>query len=334
VKPTHADFRPGKRPRYVPSGAPRRKIPVLRIALLIALGLLVYTRFDDYWPRLRDTVNPVSLWRQAFGQPEVAATDAVFPVWSRDSSRVMWKCTQGLAGACCASLRSVHPDLCGEASALLAKARWKHLVDAPSVTGKNRLTLQLEARAVVSDLGDWSFELSGLQGRDPAGNYLLRRAAGSSAWCDAGRGCLRDLLPRAPLPQGRLQDGADAAGLWTASGGQVGAILPGRVVALDSVPRNGGEGGGMRVEVYHGRELYAFYGPLTPAPGVRAGALVKAGSHLGSAPVLGDGESGHALLVQVRQAGQNLDPAAFWGVRPAPVPETPPNDDPLYSEVR
>jgi hypothetical protein len=301
VRLSHADFRPGKRPRYVPSGSPRRKLPLIRIALLLGLGFLVYTGFDEYWPRLRDSVQPAALWARAFGSGAPAATLAA--AWSGDSSRITLECPRGLTGACCEALRPAGPDLCGEAAALMTKARRKGAI---RVGARQEGTLQLEARAVVSDLGDWGFQLSGLRGRDGAGVFLFRRAAGAAAWCDAARGCLREPAPRAPLAGGLLREEPGAGPRWTAPGAQVRAVLPGRVAAVTKARD------GMRVRVYHGRELYTDYGPLTPAAGVKSGALVKAGSHLGNAP--GAGGEGHTLTVRVRQAGLNVDPAAFWNV--------------------
>jgi hypothetical protein len=284
--------------------------------MLLALGLLVYTRFDDYWPRVRAAVSPASLWRSAFG-PSEAEAPALALVWSRDSSRVALECPRGLTGDCCETLEPASPELCAEASALLAKARWKKAV---SGTGNPPLQpLRLEGRAVVSDLGDWTYELSGLGGRDPSGAFQYRReqrTSGTTAWCDTRRGCLKDPAPRAPLANGRMHVGGEAArrdgaSLWTAGDPEVRAVLPGRVVAAEAVQDMKGV---TIVRVYHGRELYADYGPLQAATGVKPGALVRSGSHLGFAP---RHPAGYALQVRLRQGGQNLDPAAFWGVRPA-----------------
>jgi hypothetical protein len=320
VKPTHTDFRPGKRPRFVPSGKPRRKIPLIRIALLISFGLLVYTRFDDYWPRLRQAATSVSPFSAATSQTNPAAAarfGALEPVWARDSSRATLACAAGLEPDCCEALETLHGGLCGEAEALFAKARWKQRLSAARApVGKSALLF--EARAIVSDLGDWGLELSGVRGHDLSGVYVFRRAAGTALWCDAGRGCLRDPLPRVPLSQGRLQEDPNDASLgvakahWVSFARQVLSVLPGRVVSVDSVV------GGVRVRVYHGREIYAEYGPLRPAPGLRAGVSVKAGSHLGDALA---GLEGSSLTVRVRQAGQWRDPAEFWGIDEIFVPE-------------
>jgi murein DD-endopeptidase MepM/ murein hydrolase activator NlpD len=330
VKPTHADFRPGKRPRFVPSGKPRRKIPLIRIALLISFGLLVYTRFDDYWPRLRQVATSASPFAATASQASTAASarfGALEPVWARDSSRATLACAAGLEPDCCDALESLNAGLCGEAEALFAKARWKQRLSAARApAGKSALLF--EARAIVSDLGDWGLELSGVRGHDLSGVYVFRRTAGTALWCDTRRGCLRDPLPRAPLAQGRLQEDRADAGLgsakshWVSFARQVLAVLPGRVVSVDSVS------GGARVRVYHGREIYAEYGPLRPAAGVRAGVSVKAGSHLGDALA---GLEGSALTVRVRQAGQWRDPAEFWGIEEVFIPESEPVVGALYS---
>jgi hypothetical protein len=310
----HSDFRPGKRPRFVPSGSPRRRIPLIRIALLLAFGLFVYSGFDEYWPRLREAVNPAALWRDTFAQPASPPAGSLTVVWSNDSSRVTLECPLGLTGACCEALHAADQNLCSEATALLTKARWKRAIASPV---REEAPLQLEARAVVSDLGDWSFELSGLRGRDPAGNFLFRRTTGSGAWCDPGRGCLGSPVPRIPLAEGRLLGRtAGGAALWIAVGPHVRAVLPGRIVAVDPVPSVSGEvtgvPGAARVRVYHGSELYTSYEPVRTAANVKPGALVKAGSHLGGAPRTA---TGYALTVRVRQAGQNLSPLVFWGGR-------------------
>jgi hypothetical protein len=65
--------------------------------------------------------------------------------------------------------------------------------------------------------------------------------------------------------------------------------------------------------VHHGRELYAAYGPMQPAPGVQTGALVKAGSHLGFAP---RHPLGYGLAVKLHRTGRPLDAAGFWGIAP------------------
>ncbi len=331
MKPTHADFRPGKRPRFVPSGKPRRKLPLIRIALLIGVGLLVYARFDDYWPHLRKAATAVAPWSGKTA-PAPAHSGALEPVWARDSSRVTLACAAGLENDCCAALESLDQGLCGETQALLAKARWKQRIShSHAPAGKEALLL--EARAIVSDLGDWGLELSGLRGNDDAGVYLFRRAAGISTWCDAARGCLRDPLPRTPLAQGHLQEDAEEArhggmnGHWVSGVRQVLAVLPGHVVSVDSTPS------GVTVTVYHGREIYAEYGPLEPAHGVRSGAPVKAGSHLGDVLASAAGTEGNVLTVRIVQAGQSRDPAMFWGIQAVPVPEPESVDGEQFSGV-
>lgn len=295
---------------------------MIRIALLVALALFVYGRFDVLWSWVRETANPVALssaiWRAAFDGD--AGNAMPVPVWSPDSSRMRLECPRGLTPGCCESLTGAAPGLCGEAGALLAKARW-----TGTLRGDVRAALGLEARAFVSDLGDWGYELDAARGRDEAGAYRLRKNA-AGQWCDERRGCVRAPRPRAPLAGGRFfaPDGfAPGTALWTARERSVRAVLPGRVMDVTTIDS---AAGGTVVRVYHGRELYAFYGPLRAAEGVRAGALVRAGSHLGDAPRR---DGGYGLRIALRRAGRPLDPASFWdgallgALDPFPAPAPP-----------
>ncbi|HLU69289.1 MAG TPA: hypothetical protein VKZ88_00815 [Fibrobacteria bacterium] len=316
MKVKHTDFRPARRPRYVPSGRPRRKFPLIRILLLIALGLFVYSRLDTLWAVASESLRPATVWHKVtgaiFGGDE---SSGELPLaWSRDSSRVTLDCPRGLDAACCESLSAVNENLCGATAALLEKARWQGELSGPRETPR---PLRLEARAVVSDLGEWSHELAGVRGEDPSGPYAYRRAAGSHAWCDARRGCLTRPRAQPPLAAGRLLSSGRADPIrggativqWVAATPRVRAILPGRVTAVDSAT---GRGPAAIVHVYHGTELYATYGPLTPAAGVRPGALVKTGSYLGDAPA--PVKTGlYRLTMNIRQGGQPLDAATLWG---------------------
>lgn len=314
VKVKHADFRPVKRPRYAPTGRPPRRFPLIRILVLVALGAFVYTRFETLWTMASNTLNPVKVWNKAtaplFGDGD-ADPQGVRPVWSGDSSRVTFSCPHGLDAGCCHSLTAVDATLCGTAEAVLEKARW-HGALARSLTAGR--PLHLEARAVVSDLGVWSHELAGVRGDDPSGPFAYRRAAGAGTWCDGRRGCLTRATARAPLAEGRLASppaatdpvrGGATDVHWLAATPRVRAILPGRVIAVDS---SGGDAG-VIVRVHHGMELYAAYGPITPAPGVTPGALVKTGSYLGDAPAAG---GGYRLAMSLKQGGQPVDAATLW----------------------
>lgn len=330
MKIKHADFRPAKRPRYVPSGRAPRKFPLIRILVLIALGVFVYTRFETLWTVASDTLNPVKVWHKVTA-PLFGAADAdpqgVRPVWSQDSSRVTFHCPRGLDAACCQSLTAVDETLCGTAGAVLEKARWRGTL-ARSLTAER--PLHLDARAVVSDLGVWSHELAGVRGDDPSGPFAYRRAAGADAWCDGRRGCLTRATARAPLAEGRLAlppagtdpvRGGATLVYWLAATPRVRAILPGRVTGVDS---SGGGSAGVIVRVHHGMELYAAYGPITPATGVTPGALVKTGSYLGDAPAAA---GGFRLAMSVRQGGQPVDAATLWAqaARRAEVPPSGPD---------
>ena|GEM_PF-3758113 len=319
---SHADYRPGKRPRFVPSGPPRRKFPLIRIVLLLALGVFVYAKFDDLWNGVRSVANPVTLWNKITGSGEATASGSVDGkagrlIWSADSSRVSLECAGGLTKDCCEHLGRADAGLCQATKALLEKARWKGALTRTVATRP----LRIEARAVVGDLGEWGYELAGLNGRDGAGHFGFRRAAGSQAWCDARRGCLRASTARAPLLDGHLV--RDAAGgppetvragttfvKWSSGSPRVRAVLPGRVAKVTPF---GSDTSAVTVMVYHGAELYVSYGPLRPVTGVKPGALVKAGSYLGDARGT-TAEGGYALNVGLRQAGRPVDAVAFWGL--------------------
>jgi hypothetical protein len=279
--------------------------------LLLALAAFVYVRFDAYWPRLRQAVASVSPWHGSSGK--TASTDAGAvnaqargPAqgtvkWSPDSSLIALDCPRGIAGACCEALDRASPGLCGEATSLMSRANWKGVLDKRAASG----FLRFEARAVPEEASR-RLALSGLAGRDDRGGFILRRRASDLAWCEGSRGCLGDRpSPASPLSDAKLERGTGGAGTWVSPSPWVRAALPGRIAAVDSVE------GGVIVRLYHGYELYTTYGPLQPAPGVRPGAIVKTGSHLGDAPARG---ALHALAVRVRQAGRLLDPAAFWGM--------------------
>lgn len=304
VKATRTDYRPGRRNRRVPppSGTPRR-IPLLRLLLLAGLGAYLYASFDDLWPRVRAAVQPAAWWNAVFAGSDADA-EPVSASWSGDSSRVVVQCPQGFDAACCGELETIQPGICGTTRALRAKAVWKKAV-AVSETSP----LSVEAGAVVSELGEWGYELKALRGRDASGAWHFRRQ-GTASFCDTRRGCLGDRAPRAPLADARLHAPAftipDAPGTWVSSSARVRAALPGRITAVDSVP-----GGGVRVRVYHGSERYIEYGPLHPVPGVEPGVLVRTGSLLGNAP---SHAGRHRLDVRVRQAGSFVPAERFWNV--------------------
>lgn len=304
VKGIRSDYRPGHRSRRVPppSGKTPRRFPLVRILLLAGLAAFIYASFDEAWPRLRAMVQPAAWWDAIFARTGADEKPAR-TVWSRDSSRVVVQCPQGIGPACCEDLDAVQPGLCGSARAIHAKAAWKKAI------ASNAAIQSVEARASFQDNPDGQeFELAAVRGRDASGEWNFQRR-GDAAFCDARRGCLGDPAPRAPLADARLYidgtAGPDAASDWVSASAHVRAVLPGRITAVDSAP------GGVRVRVYHGAERYVEYGPLVPAAGVAPGALVRAGSLLGNAPA----HAGrHRLSVRVRQAGGPVPAEQFWNV--------------------
>jgi hypothetical protein len=231
--------------------------------------------------------------------------------WSADSSVLALDCPRGLAGACCEALDRASTGLCGEASSLVARARWKGFLGRKAASGYLRLEASAMTEASHESGTARKLALSQLAGIDNLGGFVLRRRGEARVWCDGGarsRGCLGGrAAPVAPLADARLEPrDSSGAATWVSGSRWVRAALPGRISSVDSVA------GGVIVRLYHGFELYTAYGPLQAAPGVRRGAAVKAGSHLGDAPVRG---AFRALAVRVRSGGRSLDPAAFWNAR-------------------
>lgn len=322
---SHADFRPKRRAGVVPSGRPRRKIPLLRILLLIGVAIFVYAKFDDYWPSLRGALNPVAAWNRLTGRESAALPAAPSrAAWSDDSTRVALSCPSGLGenDACCdapADARSLRA-LCAQAGALLARARWGGML-AP---GAEKEALRLEGRATLSEEGFPSYELSGLRGNDGSGAFAFQRGD-AATWCEARRGCLSTPSPRSPLAGGRLVRGPggpeEKTAEWIAAASAVHPSLPGRVTGIEPVQ------GGARVRVYHGRELYTSYEPVRLAEGsaaLKVGAKVTAGTVLGTAP---GGPKGYTLLMRIRRAGLSPDPFDFFSLR------APQETDPLLDST-
>jgi hypothetical protein len=306
---THADFRPRKRSGVVPSGKPRRKIPLLRILLLLIIAFFVYTQFDSIWSGVRGVANPVTLWNRAFGDPPAAPSPAPRPAWSADSSAFTLDCPRGLRG-CCESLPDAPGSPCREAAALMAKAHARGALAFPA--GDAESPLRLHARAGLSRAGQGRFELAALQGRDRGGAFAFRRnPARGDAWCDARRGCLAAPSPQAPLAIGRLMQvtGPETGGhvaRWVSASSTVHPALSGRVVAVDS----GSDGA--RVRLYHGGELYTTYEPLRLAGGIRPGLAVTPRTALGEASWRADG---YTVLLAVRRAGLSVDPSEFFSIQ-------------------
>jgi hypothetical protein len=308
---THADFRPKKRSGVVPSGKPRRKIPVLRILLLIAIAFFVYLKFDSIWSGVR-ALNPVALWDRTFGGAQPVADNLPRPAWSSDSSEFSLDCPRGLPGCCETAPASAKGGngICRQAGALLTKARARGALgglpaDAP---------LRLYAKAGVTRSGHGFFHLSALQGRVPRGKtagaaFAFRRNS-AGVWCDTRHVCLSEPAPRPPLSLGRLlrSEASPDAARWVSASAAVHPALAGRITTVDSV------NGGARVRIYHGGELYTTYEPLRlQDTAVRAGAAVTPRSVLGESPWLA---AGYTVLVRARRAGLNLDPADFFSVQP------------------
>jgi hypothetical protein len=306
---SQADFRPKRRSGVVPSGKPRRKIPLLRILLLLLIAFFVYLKFDSLWAGVR-ALNPVALWDRAFGGDRAAPDDRARPAWSADSSEFSLECPLGLRN-CCETVPRSGAGVCREAGALLAKARARGLVP-PAASEAAESRLRLRARAGVSRAGHGFFELTALQGRasgKTGAPFALRKNA-SGIWCDARHLCLSRPSPRSPLASGKLLGvpGSPGAARWVSASSAVHPVLSGRVTTVDSVP------GGARVRIYHGGELYTSYEPLRLAAGAKPGAMVTPGSVLGDAPWLA---AGYTVYLRVRRAGLNLDPAEFFSVQPA-----------------
>ena len=300
-----------RRAGYVPSGS-RRKIPLIRILLLVVAAVLVYRKFDDFWPKFRSFV----------GHPKVVHSVGVSGnaawIYSGDSTRAVLNCSRFKETDYCPFMEELQPGLCGQVRATLEKARRLDALNAPVLSRVELYLPGTESQDVHKTV-----VLVRVEGRDSKGKFRYERTGEDpfSSLCDSARGCLKSPSPRLPLEYGRTA-GADANvnatgesfSRWTSKTSSVFPVLPGRIFHVDSLgPDN------HRAVLYHGNELYTTYEGLDHiAAGLKNGALVDPFKAIGyAAPVdsleLSD-SSKYRMSFRVEQAGMFLDPLDFLAV--------------------
>ncbi len=306
MKPPESDFRPKRRAGHVPSSR-RRKIPLLRIVLLVVAAALVYRHFDHFWPRLRAWVKPSATQNARLSRHGDSTGVWIF---SADSSQAFLNLGAGREKDDCADLERLRAGLCAQEHAALRKAAWFGTLRKPLVS---RLEVSLPRGETPAEI---PARLIAMEGRDSTGNFHYRRVTGGEAaspWCEAVRGCLTPLSPRIPLLEGKLLDSASEAGVarWHSPSSEVFPALPGIVVSADSLgPRS------YRVTLYHGNELYTRYETLRGlTDGLKTGTQVDPLRPIGLAAATDSAASGRSsgydLEFRVTQAGMPLDPMEF-----------------------
>ena len=309
MKLPEADFRPKRRAGHVPSGS-HRKIPIIRILLILVAAVAVYQKFDAFFPKLHAWLKPAHPSQGV--KAEFTPSGNSRWSFSRDSTHATLNCSHLDEADYCRYLEQQRQGLCGQVRALLEKARWFGALKAPVLS-------RIEVRLSKTESSE-SGILAGLQGHDVAGKFRYERANGDPAfpWCDSTRGCLSPPSPRFPLTQGKIEDArsGDTISLLSSRTSSVFPVLSGMVIGLDSLsPEN------HRVLLYHGRELYTLYeGLRRVAPDLKSGTRVEPLESIGTIGAIAQADSlalpdtstyPYQMGFRVEQAGMILDPAEF-----------------------
>ncbi len=308
MKLPEADFRPKRRAGYVPAG-PRRKIPILRILLILTVGVVAYLKFEFFSPWLR-------AWFKSSHTPHVvleksAASKNTGWSFSPDSTVATLNCRQLKESEYCPSLEQLQQGLCRQVRATLAKARWFGALKDPALS-------RVEVHLVKTESGESRF-LTGLQGQDSTGKFHYERTYAygepTHPFCDSTRGSLAPPAPRFPLEHGKLTGAKldDTISSMSSKTPSVFPVLRGKVVSVDSIsPEN------RRILLYHGEELYTLYEGLRHIDGnLKPGTFVEPRQSIGSIAV-GDSlalsdtsKYPYQMRFRVEQAGMILDAAEF-----------------------
>jgi hypothetical protein len=291
VKPPDADFRPRRRAGYVPS-PPRRKIPLIRILLILVAGTLVYRHFDTFWKSGRSI---------AHAKDNAVGFQATW-LFNEDSSRAVLNCARAKEAEYCTTLDKLQPGLCGETFAAMRKGVQLRILNHPALSS-------VEARRVDNAEGEKLFMVTSLQGRDHESSFKYRRAMTPpmSPWCDSARGCLVSRAPSLPLAKGKAT--SKEAEVWTSANPKVSPVLPGWIAEMDS-----SDATHHRVVLYHGNELYTSYEGLQNLT-----AKLQIGKHVDPDNPIGEAHgdstapdsSRYSLTFRVEQAGMPIDPGDF-----------------------
>jgi hypothetical protein len=297
VRLSHRDFRPARRSKYV--AAPPRKRPTLRILLLVAFGILVYLKFDSFVKSkaMQPFRQPEKLWQSVWNRlhPRPAAPAATL---SLDSSATEMRldCPSASTEACLSSWKAPE-DTKGFARALISKA-------AMAAGAKPEgFSLRLRSEAPESEADSISWSVASLELREGGRIWTVGPGKEAGVYCIHGGACLEKARPSAPLGKFTVVDHGDAPDLWlqSAEGSAVLSPLPGRIMEVTE------DSSGRRLKVYHGMNLYCYYGGLAAwKEGPRAGDWLRTGDTLGLiAPVPG------RLMIRVEKDGMTADAMAF-----------------------
>ena len=308
---SEADYRPKRRAGYVPS-PPRRKIPLIRLLILLAAAVVVYRHFDSYWPRLRLLVRSSSGRTPNPGNAAVNRNSG----WnfSGDSTRAFLSRGRAPYSDFCATLESMSAGFCNQTEAVVEKGKWLRMFKAPVIS-------RVEVHFSASETGSSTKVpvLVALEGRDGGRNFRYQRMNTDDPWCDTAGVCLSPKPPRMPVAQGTPSEPVtdEPISRWVSPRAEVFPVLSGRVAKVDSL-----ESGNRRVVLYHGRELYTTYeGLKNLAKGLTRGSSVNPAVSIGEADELDSSSrtesSRYVLMFRVEQAGMSLDPVEFFSARAA-----------------
>lgn len=343
---SHWDFRPRRRKKYVTPGSvdgrsgPSRGRPTLRILLLVAFGILVYLKFDDFVrsPLIRDLRDPVRLWRETTARlraPEPAApTAAARPRVSPDSTRWEWTCATGAQDSCLSAWIGLDSAQRGSLRAALFKVRLGF--DFPEPSGFAALFHRPPPRSALpgrpdgpvlapADEEDRDMRLVAIEleaeGRRLSAVWTVD-SLGRGRWCEgpprsraSASSCLEAPTPRPPLrpaPAASLEPVRPPVLAFAVPGrAPVHPVLPGRVI----LPGVAGAGW---IKLHHGGGLFSLYSGLDSLRrGLRAGDAVTPEDTLGFAsaedstrPLGPDGR----LRLRIERDGSPVDPQAFLGL--------------------
>ncbi len=327
---SHWDFRPKQRQRFV--GKPGRKVPFLRILLLLALGGTLYWQFDNLisitWiTSIRESVSEL---RAPKPESSPSQKPGFQSNWSNDSTLLDVNCPDARKSECVKFLDSLHSGLGNSFLALSEKAKRKIPVSAPYDSVSASIRFPGDVPGSKPDF-PWplSFTLRGANAREV---FSLQRFESGPAlpdlkalltrydYCSVRHGCLRSRevglpMPKAEIfqisgsPSERVSVRGNPVILRDAESPAVFPALPGKLVDIRAE-----EHGVFAVKLYHGRGLFTYYGGLS-----RLHLNVKMGSILASRDTLGfvDSLGGKisSMAFSAEEAGRFVDPMAFLNVQ-------------------
>ncbi len=323
------DFRPRQRQRFVRK--PGRKIPFLRILLLLALGWALYWQFDNLISASWVSRFKVSLF--SLFSPQLSASPSeVAPLrqdWSPDSTRLDLRCPEAEKARCVIYLDSLHPGLGTALHALHEKIRMKVYGEESISLSSARFRWKSRFPGSVRDF-PWPVSVT-MQCKQATEVFTLKGAESNNAsatleeflaqrdYCSPRHGCLRERKTAMPVrapKEFKFQPAGsellDRQGISLLIKGEasptVHSALPGKLVDIRAE-----ENGGFAAKVYHGRSLFTYYGSLS-----RLHVDLKIGNALEPRDTLGfvDTANGQPLFMafSAEEAGRFVDPSAFLNI--------------------